>query len=80
MVTTMLQIQKKTRYRFSWLVNELKTTQCSRLRQALLRVISSVTDCSPNATDRIHIRNEFIGRFSSVSPRYIYFTSFLTRI
>ena len=65
-----VKAQKKTRYRFSFLVNELKSTKCSRLRHVILRVINSFTDNATNTTDRVRIRNEYIGKFC-ITHRFV---------
>ena len=57
-----LKCHKKTRYRFSYLVNELKSTQCRRVRRVLLQTVNSLTEHAASTDERIRIRNEFTGR------------------
>lgn len=58
-----LQEVKKCRYRFSLLVEELKAAQSQPYCAAVLEFINSIIASTDKLSDRVRIRNEFIGNF-----------------
>lgn len=53
--------QKKQRYRFSLIVNELKSADDIPYRATLLAVVNCIIVANEEVKDRVTVRNEFIG-------------------
>ncbi|XP_056003577.1 inverted formin-2-like [Ostrea edulis] len=52
---------KKQRYRFSLIVNELRTAEMTAYRTRLLTFVNCIIVANENLEERVRIRNEFIG-------------------
>lgn len=58
----MLQTLKRQRYRFSLIVNELKTAELVPYKTTLVAFINCILVATEELDDRIRVRNEFIGK------------------
>lgn len=72
----LMQREKVQRYRFSVVVNELKSAENVPYQVAIFSFINAVILTTEPINERIQIRNEFIGK---KNKKYIkYFKTFLT--
>ena len=61
-ITAILQRTKGQRYRFSLLVQELKTAETEEYVASVLAFINCIIARAPDIASRIKIRNELIGK------------------
>lgn len=55
------QVAKKQRYRFSLIMNELKSADIVPYKTTLLAFINCIIVATENLEERMRIRNEFVG-------------------
>lgn len=72
-----IKTQKKQRYRFSLIVNELKSADDIPYRATLLAVVNCIIVVNEEVKDRVTVRNEFIGKFSTLSTLIFDFFPFV---
>ena len=56
-----LQSECDQMHRFSLVVNDLQASETVGHKTAVLTFINAIINCTPDITERIRIRNEFIG-------------------
>jgi len=67
-----IQSLKKQRYRFSLIVNELRMAELTPYKITILAFVNCILVATDSLDDRICIRNEFIGNYTTI---YVYIGS-----
>jgi hypothetical protein len=57
-----LQTVRSKKYRFSLIVDELRSSENSEYRTILLELVNCLIIYTENAEDRVRVRNEFFGK------------------